>query len=107
MDESHPGYKHFALKPQFTTRLSFVKASLDSPYGPIISYWRRSGNQLLYDVTVPPNTTADLTLPAPPETVRESGQPVASLASAFTSLALEPGAHHFVFPPLSSDDKRP
>jgi alpha-L-rhamnosidase len=103
LDESHPGYKHFALKPQFTARLSFVKASLDSPYGTISSYWHRSGKQLLYDVTVPPNTTAELMLPAPPENVREAGRPVASLAAAFTRLALEPGAHHFALPPLSSD----
>jgi len=107
LDESHPGYKHFALQPQFTTRLSFVKATLDSPYGPILSYWHTQGNQMLYDVTVPPNTTADLTLAAPPETVRESGRPVTSLAPAFTSLALEPGAHHFAFPLLSSEAKRP
>jgi alpha-L-rhamnosidase len=107
LDESHPGYKHFALQPQFTPRLSFVKASLDSPYGPIISCWRARGNQLLYDVTVPPNTTAALTLPAPPETVRESGHPVASLAAAFTRLDLGPGAHHFAFPLPASDAKQP
>ena len=102
LDESHPGFKHFALQPRFTTRLSFVKASLDSPYGPISSSWHRRGRQLLYDVTLPPNTTADLTLPAPPETVRESGQPVTSLTTAVTSMALEPGAHHFIFPLLSN-----
>ena len=87
LDESHPGFKHFALKPQFTARLSFVKASLDSPYGPIISYWRTSGDQMLYDVTVPPNTTADLTLPV------------------FANRPLEPGAHHFAFPLASMNAK--
>jgi alpha-L-rhamnosidase len=103
LDETHPGYKHFALNPQFTARLTFVRASLDSPYGPISSSWRRAGQQLLYDAIVPPNTTAELTLPAPPESVRESGRPVASSAAALTRLALEPGAHHFVFPLLSSE----
>lgn len=105
LDESHPGFKHFALRPQFTSRLSFVKASLDSPYGLITSYWHTRGSLMLYDATVPPNTTADLTLPVPPETVRQSGHPVASLDAAITSLPLEPGAHHFVFPLPFSDAK--
>jgi alpha-L-rhamnosidase len=91
------------LNPQFTARLTFVRASLDSPYGPISSSWRRAGQQLLYDAIVPPNTTAELTLPAPPESVRESGRPVASSGAALTRLALEPGAHHFVLPLLSSE----
>jgi alpha-L-rhamnosidase len=105
LDESHPGYKHFALQPQFTPRLSFVKVSLDSPYGPISSEWRAKADQLLYNVTVPPNTTADLTLPVPPETVRESGKPVVSKTTAFTTLPLAPGPHHFTFPLLSSNAK--
>ena len=65
-DESNPGYKHFSLNPQFTTRLSRVKASLDSPYGLISSDWQIGNDQILYEVTIPPNTTATLTLPIPP-----------------------------------------
>ena len=41
-DDASPGYKHFLLAPQFTTRLSYVKATLDSPYGAIASAWRTS-----------------------------------------------------------------
>ncbi len=35
LDELHADYKHFRLQPQFTSRLSWVKASIDSPYGRI------------------------------------------------------------------------
>jgi alpha-L-rhamnosidase len=74
LDESHPGYKSFTFNPQFTPRLSYVKASLDSPYGKITSYWHRDGGQILYDVTVPPNTTGHLLPPPAPATTRESGR---------------------------------
>lgn len=63
-DESRPGYKHFFLQPQFTKRLSHVKASLDSPYGLIRCAWERKGDQIALMLTVPPNTTATLGLPA-------------------------------------------
>ncbi|HEY3761879.1 MAG TPA: family 78 glycoside hydrolase catalytic domain [Verrucomicrobiae bacterium] len=63
-NDSAPGYKHFLLDPQFTTRLDYVKATLDTPYGMISSGWRNKGGQVLYDVTIPPNSSATLRLPA-------------------------------------------
>jgi hypothetical protein len=60
---------------------------------------------MLYDVAVPPNTTADLLLPVSPESVRESGRAVSTRAGGTTSLPLEPGAHHFAFPRASLDAK--
>jgi alpha-L-rhamnosidase len=79
-DESHPGYKHFFLRPQLTPRLSHVKATLDTPYGVISSHWHAEKDQMFYDVTIPPNTTATLELPASP------------------AKALSAGTHHFSFP---------
>ncbi len=60
LDDASPGYKHFFLAPQFTNRLTYVKATLDSPYGKISSYWHVEGDQMIYDVTVPPNSSATL-----------------------------------------------
>jgi alpha-L-rhamnosidase len=62
-DEASPGYKHFFLAPQFTTRLAHVKATFDSPYGVIASSWRVEKDQIVYDVTVPPNSSATVELP--------------------------------------------
>src|ERR1019366_7535858 len=59
-DEAHPGYKHFTLAPQFTSRLTHLNVTLDTLYGVIASHWHTEKDQLVYDVTVPPNTTADL-----------------------------------------------
>jgi alpha-L-rhamnosidase len=98
LDESNPGYKHFFLQPQFTRRLDYVKASLDSPYGLIVSHWQAKGDQVLYDVTIPPNSSATLTLPIPPQSVRQSGQPLAGSADPFTRLPLAAGTYHFSLP---------
>jgi alpha-L-rhamnosidase len=63
LDDTHPGYKHFILAPQITPKLSFVKATFNSPYGLISSYWHDDDGHMLYEATVPPNTTATLQLP--------------------------------------------
>jgi alpha-L-rhamnosidase len=97
-DDAHPGYKHFFLEPQFTPRLSHVKAALDSPYGVISSHWHAEGEEMLYDVTVPPNTTAELVLPVAAHEVRQGGQAVAGAEGSTTQLALGAGAYRFSFP---------
>jgi alpha-L-rhamnosidase len=74
-----------------------VKASLDSPYGVISSYWHDESDQLLYDVTIPPNTSAILTLPVPPHDVRQARQPLPGGDAAVTSLTLSAGTYHFSF----------
>jgi alpha-L-rhamnosidase len=62
-DDASPGYKHFILAPQFTTRLAHVKATFDSPYGVIASGWQVERDQIVYDVKIPPNSSATLELP--------------------------------------------
>ena len=97
-DDSAPGYKHFFLAPQFTTRLTHLKATFDSPYGLIASGWRLEKGRLFYDVTIPPNSSATLKLPVPPQDVRESGRPLQLPAALNTQLQLAAGTYHFVLP---------
>ncbi|HEX4342898.1 MAG TPA: family 78 glycoside hydrolase catalytic domain [Verrucomicrobiae bacterium] len=97
-DDAQPGYKHFMLQPQFTTRLSYVKASLDSPYGIISSYWHVKGKKMLYDVTIPPNTSAEVVLPVPAANVLQSGKPLADKSGVTTQISLVAGTYQFSFP---------
>ena len=94
LDESHPGYKHFILRPQFTPRLNFVRATLDSPYGLIVSRWHTEKDMVFYDVTVPPNTSTELILPVPPQDLGGTS----SRESPNTSMEVAPGSYHFSFP---------
>ena len=58
-----PGYKKFALRPQFITGITHAALEYESVYGKIAIAWRCEGGKITVDVTVPANTTAALTLP--------------------------------------------
>ena len=94
-DEARPGYKHFFLAPQFTARLAHVKATFDSPYGLIASSWRVEKDRILYDVTIPPNSSATLELPVPPREVQQSGKALPLPDNSTTTLPLAAGTYHF------------
>ena len=58
--------------------LTFVEAWHDSMYGRIESGWKRDGERLTLDVTVPVNTSAVVHVPAASaEGITESGRPAA------------------------------
>ncbi|MFC1961282.1 family 78 glycoside hydrolase catalytic domain, partial [Chloroflexota bacterium] len=58
------GYKHLHIRPYPDARLSFVKAGYNTIYGPVSSHWWLEGDQIHLKVTLPPNTTATVTIPA-------------------------------------------
>lgn len=100
LDEGSPGYKRFGLQPQFTRRLTAVKATLASPYGVIASAWHAEGDRMIYDVTIPPNSSATVTLPVPAAEVSESGAAAATGVTAPAGFVqpLPAGTYHFSFP---------
>lgn len=57
------GFKRFVIHPRPAGGLRWVKARVQSPYGWIVSQWRREKNVLRLDVRVPPNTSAEIALP--------------------------------------------
>ncbi|MCJ8210012.1 glycoside hydrolase family 78 protein [Mucilaginibacter sp. RS28] len=59
-----PGFKTIEMKPAFDSGLSDVKASYRTPYGLIKSAWKKTGNGLNWQVTLPSNTKAVLAIPA-------------------------------------------
>ena len=63
LDPQHPGYKHLLLFPHPGGDLTKASAELKSLYGPIKSSWKLDQSQFSYEVTIPANTTATITLP--------------------------------------------
>lgn len=103
-DLSGPGYKRITIKPSMIGDLTWVKAHYDSVYGRIVSNWKRDGETVTMDVTIPVNTTATVYVPAMnAEQVTESGKPAAQAEGvAFQRMAkdsaiyeLAPGTYHF------------
>ncbi len=67
-DPREPGYQHILLHPHPGLGLTHVRAALHSPYGLIVSAWRIENEHFAWDVTIPPNARASLTLPVSGET---------------------------------------
>jgi alpha-L-rhamnosidase len=76
-DQKHPGFKHFFIAPQLGGDLTWMKASYDSVRGRIECAYEVKDGKLTLRVTVPPNTTATVQVPAASaEAVTESSQPL-------------------------------
>jgi alpha-L-rhamnosidase len=94
---AQPGYAKIRLHPHFppadaaseTPTISWIKAHHDSPHGRISVHWKRlDDGSLLYEATIPPNTTAELTLP--------KTSPWGRTDAVSVTHQLAPGAHRFV-----------
>jgi len=71
-DPDRPGFAHLRLRPHPDRRLGSVRASFDSIRGRIDSAWTLDGDTFRWSVTVPPNVTATVSVPAA-DPARESG----------------------------------
>lgn len=63
-DPEKPGFRHTLIRPYAAGDLTFVRASHKSMYGRVASSWKRDKGHFTLDVTVPPNTTATVWVPA-------------------------------------------
>jgi alpha-L-rhamnosidase len=63
-DKEETGFNKIIMKPFFPENLSFVKASHQSPYGEIRSEWHKDTKALIWNISVPPNSSALLSIPA-------------------------------------------
>ncbi|MBL7972838.1 MAG: family 78 glycoside hydrolase catalytic domain [Prolixibacteraceae bacterium] len=73
-------YKEIVIKPEMVGDLTWVKASYQSPYGEIRSEWEKSGASVRMNITIPPNTTAIVYLPAATgSAITEGGRDIAAV----------------------------
>jgi alpha-L-rhamnosidase len=61
---SDAGFHTIYLHPNFDSRVGNMDFSYESPYGEIKSSWAKKGTETVWTVTIPPNTSASLPLPA-------------------------------------------
>lgn len=59
-----PGYKTIRIAPQPNKRLTFASVKVNTPYGETASSWRIENNIFYLDVVIPPNTTAEISIPS-------------------------------------------
>ena len=86
LDADSPGAKRVRIAPRPGGGLTYARASLDTPYGPVSSSWRLEARRFSLGVTVPPNTTADVTLwGTTVERVAEGGRTLRDVAGVRTA----------------------
>ena len=62
-DSNKPGFKNIIMQPDFSvSALDGVEATYPSIYGDIRSHWEREGKRIIWNITIPANTTATLVL---------------------------------------------
>jgi alpha-L-rhamnosidase len=62
-DPDSPGFKEFILAPSTPQGLDFVNCTYHSPYGAIISNWKKVKDACHYEMTIPNGTRAKIILP--------------------------------------------
>jgi alpha-L-rhamnosidase len=63
IDPSSPGYRHILIEPHPGGHLSWARAEVKTMYGVVASAWSSDGTRTEINVTIPPNTTAEVVLP--------------------------------------------
>lgn len=58
-----PGFKEILIKPQIVGDLTWAKGHYQSIHGKIASEWKIDNDQFYMNITIPPNTTAEVWLP--------------------------------------------
>ena len=76
IDPDQPGYKHIIIHPRPGGGFSHAEAFHESPYGMIRSGWKKEGNTFIYDITIPPNTTASVYIPSYADDAIINGSPL-------------------------------
>ena len=80
-DPAAIGFDQIIIRPQIPATLNWVNCNYNSVRGRIVSNWKRQGDQLIMDITIPANTRATIYVPAVDATfVTESGKIAAETA---------------------------
>lgn len=91
IDSDSPGFAAIKLKPELGAGINWVKGHHDTVKGRIASDWQLEADQFRWTVTVPPNTTATVYIPATDAaTITESGAPL-SAAEGVSLLGMADG----------------
>ena len=62
-EENSISYKHIKIRPQPVGDITYAKGSFHSPYGWVITNWKKENKKFYLEVQIPVNTTATVYLP--------------------------------------------
>jgi len=99
IDTDHPGYKHILLAPHPGGGLKNANAEILTLYGKASSSWKFDNEDFVYEVVIPANTTATVTLPnANADQVKQDGLAVkAGFIQKNKDMEINLGSGKYVF----------
>ena len=78
--ENSIAYKEVLISPNIVGGISSASASFESPYGAIVSEWKKTDTELNLKIQIPANARAVVQIPAEGDyTLLESGDPLESV----------------------------
>jgi alpha-L-rhamnosidase len=80
-----PGFKNVSIAPVVCDGLVWARTRYDSIQGRIATHWKRDGNRFALEVTIPPNTTGTVVIPAGANSeITEDGKPLSKVQGVKT-----------------------
>jgi hypothetical protein len=80
-DPDSPGFGRLRIRPQPVPGITWARAAYASPRGRVSLAWRKEGGTFFLDVELPPNTEAEVSMPAADEAgLREGGRDLGAAA---------------------------
>ncbi|HOX37694.1 MAG TPA: family 78 glycoside hydrolase catalytic domain [Candidatus Brocadiia bacterium] len=80
IEPAEPGFRNIVIRPRPVGNLKWVKAGRETLYGRIASEWKLDGDDVVMNVTIPPNTGALIFVPTFGKrnaVITEGGKPAA------------------------------
>jgi alpha-L-rhamnosidase len=81
-DPAVPAFKHIIIHPHPVGDLKFARGYYDSPYGRISSDWAIHDGFFTLKLTIPPNATATVYIPAKTQAVTQAKAPASKSEGA-------------------------
>ncbi|MCQ1061190.1 glycoside hydrolase family 78 protein [Photobacterium sp. ZSDE20] len=88
LSDNSVSFQEFILRPVFPQSLEYVDVSLECPHGEIVSRWTRQERKIIWEVTIPQNTHAQVILPSQPAQRFAAGSYIFDIALDRTHAAL-------------------
>jgi alpha-L-rhamnosidase len=104
VDPARPGFEHILIHPRPGAGLTSARAEYRSIRGPIVSEWSLADREFRLFVSIPPNTSASVAIPAAqPANVHVGDHPASAAAGVSfermqrdrTIFAIESGSYTF------------
>lgn len=97
LDDAHPGFQRFVLRPFPDPSLTFARARYRTMHGEISSAWEQGGGRFTWAIRVPPNAAARVFVPADRRArVATDGLAIVARDDTWVELAVPAGEYRLV-----------